>query len=144
MTPLNMTAVSWRSNISQGDSMSWNYHKGTSPNAMSPTNSFGKSPQSYQDNLSLLENIEDVEERDHLLEEQDEEGKALKLINKPAATMNLLSSFWSHPVTKTAKDMSSFLKKSQYQLSTQSPGTLPTSYLFIFCKIVKSRWQPVI
>ncbi|XP_066249033.1 transmembrane protein 209 [Euwallacea similis] len=99
-TPLNMTALSWRSNLSVNDSVRVGY-----------------SPQStgwtFKESKLLGEEEED----------EYEEG-VLENINNLATTHssnNLLSSFWSHPVTKSVKDMSSFLKKSQYQLSTLSP-----------------------
>lgn len=42
---------------------------------------------------------------------------------------NILSSFWSHPVAKSGKDSSSFLRRTFYQLSTHSPtnNQSPTS-----------------
>lgn len=134
-TPMNMTALSWRSNLSQNDSMSmnysmpspsWSYHKGTpkTPNQMSPSSSFGKSPQSPMSSYhsaSTIENIDDEDSLTQYLKEQEESDKVTKMVNKSQHSTNLLSSFWSHPVTKTAKDMSSILKKSQYQLATQSP-----------------------
>jgi len=42
--------------------------------------------------------------------------------NKVQTGNNLLSSFWSHPVTRTAADMSEFLKSCTYQLSSPSPS----------------------
>lgn len=42
--------------------------------------------------------------------------------NKMQTGNNLLSSFWSHPVTRTATDMSEFLKSCTYQLSSPSPS----------------------
>ncbi|XP_018573554.1 transmembrane protein 209 [Anoplophora glabripennis] len=141
-TPMNLSALSWKSNISQNESMnysmssSWNYLKGTPDvnvskfsNKTSPK-SFSKQPSpaklSFRD-TSSLEFIKDENSLQKYLKEHEESQKVDKVTNKTHQSSNLLSSFWSHPVSKTAKDMSSFLKKCQYQLSTPSPTRTATS-----------------
>lgn len=100
--------------------------KGT-PDASFPKNPSPKlsstSPMksAYQD-LTSVENITDEASLQKYLNEHEKNEKNIKVVNKAQQSSNLLSSFWSHPVTKTAKDMSTFLKKCQYQLSTLSPG----------------------
>lgn len=75
----------------------------------------------YQD-VTSVESIIDELSLQKYLKEHDKNEKNMKVANKSHQSSNLLSSFWSHPVTKTAKDMSTFLKKCHYQLSTLSPG----------------------
>lgn len=129
---MNMSALSWRSNISQSDSLnyslssSWTYLKG-SPDASTTQKRSSKlsSPSPlksvYQD-VTSVENITDEVTLEKYLREHEKHEKNIKVVNKSQQSTNLLSSFWSHPVTKTAKDMSVFLKKCQYQLATLSPG----------------------
>lgn len=145
---VNASQLSWRSNVSHNDSMSvnysmqspsWVYHKGTPDLNQSQysnvsnrksSNFFSKSPQSpisTYHNISTVENIEDEDSLNQFLKDYEEVENANKLANKSQHPTNLLSLFWSHPITKTAKDMTSFLKKSQYQLSTQSPTSSPSS-----------------
>lgn len=117
-------------------SSSWKYLKGTPDNVSkfsnkpSP-NSFSKkaspSKLSFCD-TSTVEFINNENSLQKYLKEHEEAQKVNKIANKSHETSNLLSSFWSHPVTKTAKDMSSFLKKCQYQLSTPSPSKLTTFF----------------
>lgn len=75
----------------------------------------------YQD-VTSVENIVDEVTLQKYLKEHENNEKNVKVVNKSQQSSNLLSSFWSHPVTKTAKDMTTFLKKCHYQLSTLSPG----------------------
>lgn len=135
-TPLNIT-LNRRSTISQSDSInysmsssSWAYLKGTpdskSPhyaNKPSPSSISNQSPNlnksSFRD-VSSVEFIGDEDSLNKYLKEHEEIEKANKLTSKQQHSSNLLSSFWSHPVTQTAKDVSEFLKKCQYQLSSQS------------------------
>ncbi|XP_050296289.1 transmembrane protein 209 [Anthonomus grandis grandis] len=131
-TPLNMTALSWRSNLSQQDNLSmnysmsspsWSYHKGTpnSSNIMMNAESVEAQNTKYINEQSALENIEDEDEE----QEKDDEEKITLLSNRaPNSQNNLLSAFWSHPVTQKAKDISTILKMSQYQLSSQSPSEM--------------------
>lgn len=107
-------------------SSSWTYMTGT------PDATFSKNPSpkisspshmktAYQD-VTTVENITDEVSLQKYLKEHEKNEKNIKVVNKGQQSSNLLSSFWSHPVTKTAKDMSTFLKKCQYQFSTLSPG----------------------
>ncbi|KAJ8972246.1 hypothetical protein NQ317_011071 [Molorchus minor] len=137
-TPMNLSALSWRSNVSQNESLnyslsspSWVYTKGTpeaksmaSPVQFSKQNSPVKS--SFQD-TSSIEVIKDENSLNKYLKEHEETEKVNKVANKSQQSSNLLSSFWSHPVAKSAKDMSTFLKKCQYQLSTASPTKSTTN-----------------
>lgn len=117
-------------------SSSWNYLKGTPDmnvskfsNKPSPTVFSKKEPPEKLTfcDTSTIESINDENSLQKYLKEHEEAQKINKIANKTHETSNLLSSFWSHPVAKTAKDMSSFLKKCQYQLSTPSPSK-PTSF----------------
>ncbi|KAG5891421.1 hypothetical protein JTB14_031487 [Gonioctena quinquepunctata] len=133
-TPGN-TSSNQISNLSNMDSMnyslsspSWTYLKGT-PEPNSPRFSNRPSPVTFSKSSPLktpfreassVEAITDENSLSKYLKEYEEMEKANKLASKPQQASNLLSSFWSHPVTKTAKDVSSFLKKCQYQLATQS------------------------
>lgn len=72
--------------------------------------------------VTTVENITDETSLQKYLNEYKKHEASLKIVNKSQQSTNLLSSFWSHPVTKTAKDMNSFLAKCHYQLSTLSPG----------------------
>ncbi|XP_076268905.1 transmembrane protein 209 [Rhynchophorus ferrugineus] len=143
-TSLNASHLSWRSGISHNESMSvnysmpspsWIYHKGTPEMNQSQyanlsnrrTPKSPHSPLSSYHNVSSIENIDDESSLNQYLKEHEEVEKVNKMANKSHNSANLLSSFWSHPITKSAKDMSTFLKKSQYQLSSQSPGSSPSS-----------------
>lgn len=118
-------------------SSSWSYLKGvsdvnvtkfsdkTSPKSFSKQTSPAK--LSFCD-TSTVGFINDENSLHKYLKEHEEAEKVNKISNKSHQSSNLLSSFWSHPVTKTAKDMSSFLKKCQYQLSTPSPSKFLLSY----------------
>lgn len=107
-------------------SSSWTYMK-ASPDAgtiQKPSSKLSNpSPLKpvYQD-VTSVDNIIDEVTLEKYLKEHEKHEKNIKVVNKSQQSTNLLSSFWSHPVTKTAKDMSSFLKKCQYQLATLSPG----------------------
>lgn len=93
-----------------------------SPKLSSPVKSV------YQD-VTSVENITDEVTLNKYLKEHEKHEKNTKVVNKTQQSNNLLSSFWSHSVTKTAKDMSSFLKKCQYQLATLAPGNV---YMHIY------------
>lgn len=73
---------------------------------------------------SGIDFITDETDLERYLKEFDVNTKVQNLSTQNQQPSNLLSSFWSHPVTKTAKDMSTFLKRCTYQMSTQSPGML--------------------
>lgn len=132
-TPLNATALSWRSSLSPNDSLnysiqsqSWIYAKNPTPDYSKQTSpKFSSttpvSKSTYRD-TSSVEQINDEDSLNKFLKEHEEAEKSLKITNKIDDSTNLLSSFWSHPVAKTSKDLSSFLKKCQYQLSSQSPS----------------------
>ncbi|CAH1977536.1 unnamed protein product [Acanthoscelides obtectus] len=127
-TPMNMSALSW---MSQSDSMnlstsaaSWSYTRG-SPNITHHEKAVAKSsPLKSNFPSTLGDYITHENGLNKYLKEYEEAEKITKMVDKSEKSANLLSSFWSHPVTKTAKDVSSFLKKCQYQLSTQSPTKL--------------------
>ncbi|VEN39396.1 unnamed protein product [Callosobruchus maculatus] len=131
-TPMNLSAVSW---MSQSDSMnlstsaaSWTYTRG-SPNVSTYEKSLSFAKTSPLKNSFHPTSVDHITHEDGLnkyLKEYEETEKINKRMDKTQKSANLLSSFWSHPVTKTAKDVSSFLKKCQYQLSTQSPTKLTT------------------
>ncbi|XP_023029269.1 transmembrane protein 209 isoform X2 [Leptinotarsa decemlineata] len=141
-TPGTISSVSQLSNVSQLDSInfsisspSWTYLKCTPEtnttrfSNRSPPNSASKTSSMKTSfcEASSVEFITDENSLNKYLKEYEEMEKVQKLANKSQQSSNLLSSFWSHPVTKTAKDVSSFLKKCQYQLSSQlatkSPGS---------------------
>ncbi|CAH0550513.1 unnamed protein product [Brassicogethes aeneus] len=132
MSSLNSTNVSWKSNITQNDSLnyslssSWTYQQGSpdadrSRSGLLSNRSTPLKVSTFQ-NISSVEMIKDDKSLEKYLKEHEKNESVNKLANKTQHSSNLLSSFWSHPVTKTAKDMSSFLKRCQYQLSTQSPN----------------------
>nr|XP_015837006.1 PREDICTED: transmembrane protein 209 isoform X1 [Tribolium castaneum] len=128
-TPMNMTANSWRSTPNDSlnyslSSPSWTYHKVVS--GPSPSSFSSNSPIQYRD-TSGIEFIQDEKDLDTYLKEFEANTSVKNLNNQTQQPSNLLSSFWSHPVTKTAKDMSSFLKRCTYQLATQSPTNLNSS-----------------
>nr|CAH7720818.1 unnamed protein product [Callosobruchus chinensis] len=103
---------------------SWTYTRGSpnvTPYEKSP--SFAKSsPLHTSFHPMSVDHITHEDGLNKYLKEYEETEKINKRMDKTQKSANLLSSFWSHPVTKTAKDVSSFLKKCQYQLSTQSPN----------------------
>ncbi|CAG9834641.1 unnamed protein product [Diabrotica balteata] len=134
-TPLNITFK--KSSISQFEpdslnystsSPSWIYFKGT-PDRSSSHFSSTSSPifqasvnkSSFRD-ISPVEFISDEDALRKYLKEHKEIEKVNKLSCKKQNSSNLLSSFWSHPVTQTAKDVSEYLRKCQYQLSSQIIG----------------------
>ncbi|XP_057669567.1 transmembrane protein 209 [Diorhabda carinulata] len=138
-TPFNITLsrnISQYENDSLNYSMSspsWTYIKGTSDlnsskfsPKRSPVTQQTPVKSSFRD-VSSMELIEDEDSLNKYLKEHEENEKANKLTSKQEHSSNLLSSFWSHPVTQTAKDVSEFLKKCQYQLSTQSPNKISGS-----------------
>ncbi|CAG9834640.1 unnamed protein product [Diabrotica balteata] len=139
-TPLNITFK--KSSISQFEpdslnystsSPSWIYFKGT-PDRSSSHFSSTSSPifqasvnkSSFRD-ISPVEFISDEDALRKYLKEHKEIEKVNKLSCKKQNSSNLLSSFWSHPVTQTAKDVSEYLRKCQYQLSSQIIGKTPSS-----------------
>ncbi|XP_072388155.1 transmembrane protein 209 isoform X1 [Diabrotica undecimpunctata] len=139
-TPLNITFK--KSSISQFEpdslnystsSPSWIYFKGT-PDRSSSHFSSTSSPifqasvnkSSFRD-ISSVEFISDEDALRKYLKEHKEIEKVNKLSCKKQNSSNLLSSFWSHPVTQTAKDVSEYLRKCQYQLSSQIIGKTPSS-----------------
>lgn len=88
--------------------------------------------------LPTVDDITDVDTLKTYLKDFDRTEKLNSTYNLDMST-NLLSSFWSHPVTKSAKDSSSFLRKSFYQLSTRSPSE-HSNQLF-FCRKIKQKSQ---
>jgi hypothetical protein len=133
-TPMNMTAHSWRSNLSPNESLnyslsspSWTYHKVNPDTNQSPFTSGSPVSHTQYRDTSGIEFIADEKDLDKYLKEFEANTSVKNLNNQTEQPSNLLSSFWSHPVTKTAKDMSSFLKRCTYQLSTQSPTNLNSS-----------------
>ncbi|KAJ3665391.1 hypothetical protein Zmor_000888 [Zophobas morio] len=133
-TPMNTTAHSWRTSLSPNESLnyslsspSWTYHKITSDQNLSPFSSGSSINDLQYRDTSGIEFISDEKDLDTYLKEFEANSNIKNLNNQTQQTSNLLSSFWSHPVTKTAKDMSSFLRRCTYQLSTQSPTNLNSS-----------------
>lgn len=94
----------------------------TFPKKVSPKVSNNLPIKSTYQDVTSVETITDEESLEKYLKEHAKYERSVKQINKSQHSSNLLSSFWSHPVTKTVKDMSSFLKKCHYQLATLSPG----------------------
>lgn len=68
-----------------------------------------------------VEKITDVNTLNEYLKDFNKTEKLNNTFTMDTST-NLLNSFWSHPVTKSAKDTSSFLRRTFYQLSTHSPS----------------------
>lgn len=122
-TPMNMTALSWQSGLSSNDtslnysvaSPSWTYYRNLSP-------SLQTSPGFYQGNTSSVGFASTDKDLSTYYKSFEASSNVMNINNSTQPQTNLLSSFWSHPVTKTAKDMSSFLKRCTYQLSSQSPS----------------------
>ncbi|XP_060533654.1 transmembrane protein 209 [Cylas formicarius] len=135
-TPMNVSELSWRSTASSGESFHFSapsspsYQKTTSTDIsqFSPVGigrhspSFAKqsSPPILRFQNSLVDIIDDEDSLDQYIKDHEASEKVNKISEKSQSSFNLLSSFWSHPVAKTTKDISSFLSKSQYQLATQS------------------------
>uniref|UniRef100_A0AAR5Q954 Transmembrane protein 209 n=2 Tax=Dendroctonus ponderosae TaxID=77166 RepID=A0AAR5Q954_DENPD len=107
-TPMNMTALSWRSFVSPNQSLNYSTQ---SPSWGCAKRTENGKQVSFQ-NVSSMQHLEDDDEELAKQHPKPDDGKITQ--------NNLLSSFWSHPITQTSKDMSSFLRKNQYQLSTQS------------------------
>lgn len=116
-TPLNMTALSWRSDLSMGDSMRVNYTNQSTWSSL--TTREAPESESHAEFEDANEEIESEFDVEHTEDEEEEDVNAVE--NKVQTGNNLLSSFWSHPVTRTAADMSEFLKSCTYQLSSPSP-----------------------
>lgn len=74
--------------------------------------------------VSDIEQITDENSLSQYLKDYENYEKTNNLSGTPTQTSNLLSSFWSHPSTKSTKDTVAFLRNNTYQLSTQSPGKL--------------------
>lgn len=146
-TPMNVSAISWNSNLSipgnesttcstnpcsitkltsvsgfncSLSSPSWVYHKGSTPINLRNRSSSNRS--AFYQNDSSVEFIADEKSLQKYLQEYADNEKLNQTTTPPKNSSNLISSFWSHPITKTAKDMTSFLAKCQYQLSSQLPG----------------------
>lgn len=96
-------------------SSSWTYIKGTPETSI-------YSPVKVAAYQETGEFISDEDTLNKYLKDYEEIEKTKRVTGKVPPAANLLSTFWSHPVTKSAKDMSSFLKKCQYQLSALTPG----------------------
>ncbi|CAH1138308.1 unnamed protein product [Phyllotreta striolata] len=128
-TPLNVTMNRLLS-LSQNESLnyslsssSWKFKTSLEPK---PKSSPSTSPtplnlnkSSFRDATSV-EYISDEDSLNKYLKEYEEMEKVNKLTTKQQQSSNLLSSFWSHPVTQSAKNVSEYLKHCQYQLSSQS------------------------
>lgn len=127
-TPMNMTALSWQSGLSPNDaslnyslaSPSWTYYRNVSP-------SLQNSPGFHQGLSPSVGYSSADKDLNGYFKSFEASPNVMNINNSTQPQTNLLSSFWSHPVTKTAKDMSSFLKRCTYQLSSQSPSK---QYLF--------------
>lgn len=84
--------------------------------------------------LPTVDDITDVDTLNAYLKDFDRTEKLNSSYNLDMST-NLLSSFWSHPVTKSAKDSSSFLRRSFYQLSTRSQSKDSNQLFLVFNSI---------
>lgn len=152
-TPLNTSAVSWKSNSSSPQKSNFlsNYlmikrvvisflldlNVSYSPSERSymyrPITA-GQSPMLLPPkDTPTVQHITDVNTLNEYLKDFSKTEKLSSTFNMDTST-NILNSFWSHPVTKSAKDTSMFLRNTFYQLSTHSPGS---STIYIFLSFLK-------
>lgn len=126
----NQSFISWRSSSSQQNdsiysipSPSWVYHRG-SP-AQNRQDTTPTSPLTIPD-TSGVDSICDETSLNQYLKDYETHEKILNAsTNTDDSTQtNLLTSFWSHPATRVCTEVSSFLKNSTYQLSSQAMDKL--------------------
>ncbi|KRT84066.1 hypothetical protein AMK59_1625 [Oryctes borbonicus] len=127
-TPMNTSALSWMSNSTPNDSYnfpvksdSWLYSHG-SPQSQNVTPVKVPRPDTsgidfISDECSLQSYLKDFEANE----------KKVTTNSYTMTTGNALSTFWSHPLTKNPKDASSFLKRTQYQLSSPTATSASNS-----------------
>ncbi|CAG9764039.1 unnamed protein product [Ceutorhynchus assimilis] len=124
ITPLNMSAVSWRSNVTPNESMAVNYSTESSPwgyqNA--PIKSRNNTPASSRKYVPEVEKFDDEEDDLDLINDYETTEEINKTPNRFNLSNNILSSFWTHPMTKDPKDYAAYVKKGEYQLSSPSPS----------------------
>jgi hypothetical protein len=123
-------------------SPSWTYHKVNPDTNQSPFTSGSPVSHTQYRDTSGIEFIADEKDLDKYLKEFEANTSVKNLNNQTEQPSNLLSSFWSHPVTKTAKDMSSFLKRCTYQLSTQSPSKFFLNKELLM--VLRPLFQPIL
>ncbi|XP_022910127.2 transmembrane protein 209 isoform X2 [Onthophagus taurus] len=120
-TPINLSATSWMSNYSAHESAnlslqstSWTFAQG------SPKTPTTKTPvKAIRQNTSDVGFINDENGLSTYLKDFDAHEKVNTLSRTDEInTTNVLNSFWTHPTAKAVKDVSAFLKRCHYQLST--------------------------
>ncbi|KAI4466723.1 hypothetical protein MML48_2g00003042 [Holotrichia oblita] len=117
-TPMNTSALSWLTNSTPNSSFnypvksdSWLYSCGTPQSQnVSPI----KTPRQDTSGIEFISNQSSLQT---YLKDFEANEKKANITNCVDATTNALSTFWSHPLTKNPKDTSTFLKRTQYQLS---------------------------
>nr|XP_022910128.1 transmembrane protein 209 isoform X2 [Onthophagus taurus] len=129
-TPINLSATSWMSNYSAHESAnlslqstSWTFAQG------SPKTPTTKTPvKAIRQNTSDVGFINDENGLSTYLKDFDAHEKVNTLSRTDEInTTNVLNSFWTHPTAKAVKDVSAFLKRCHYQLSTPTATTTPNS-----------------
>ncbi|PNF40193.1 Transmembrane protein 209 [Cryptotermes secundus] len=138
-TPINLSASSWRSSSfmsSPSDSMmsanytmsspSWVYHQGSPVATLSiPRNrSQQTSPGSQLSAISSVDFIENERSLTQYLQDYENFERTAAVGQSVEQPSNLLSSFWSHPATRTASEVPPTLRRCSYQLAP--PTTVPT------------------
>lgn len=157
ITPMNMTAMSWMSNsilsptaASMNESMSsqnysvssssWMYQSGSPANvSLSPDTSRDglrnrqakTSPsRSFASHLPSSPSFEFIGNEDDLsqylkdFESHEKSSIHAASIEQPK---NLLSSYWSHPASRTAGEVSPLLRRCTYQLAPHTSSQSPSS-----------------
>lgn len=100
-------------------SPSWIFYRGSPEQKNVSVNTSQK--LQYPD-TSGIEFISDEKSLKQYLHDYEHYEKALNASSVPEQNVNnLLSSFWSHPATQNPNELSPYLRRSQYQLSSQSP-----------------------
>lgn len=116
---------SWMSNAT------FSQNNCSTPSAQTSTPGEASPFQILPSDLTEVEQITDENSLSQYLKDYEAYEKANTLSCTVNHSANLLSSFWSHPSTKTTKDAVAFLKKNVYQMATQSPG----KNMFIYEKL---------
>lgn len=138
-TPMNLSIASWRSSSvmsSPNDSMtsanyttsspSWVYYHGSPGSSHSiPRNRSQQSSPSFQpSNISFVDVIENEHSLQQYLQDYENFERTAAVGQSVEQPSNLLSSFWSHPATRTVAEVPSILRRCYYQLAP--PTTVPT------------------
>ncbi|XP_069681862.1 transmembrane protein 209 isoform X2 [Periplaneta americana] len=141
-TPMNLSATSWRSSLmsSPNDSMtsgnytmsspSWIYYQGSPSGGLSMSHNrcqqtSPSSPMTQMSNISSVDFIESEHSLSQYLRDFENFEKTAAVGQSVEQPSNLLSSFWSHPATRTAAEVPPMLRRCSYQLA--SPTTVPTT-----------------